>query len=59
MRISPRDGSGSRVHAEWAATDASGWQRRVVLLVNHGPMSLMVARMWAPAFDRYAEHEGR
>ena len=58
VRISPRDGGGSRVHAEWVATHASGWQRPLVFLVNHGPMGPMVARMWTSALDRYAAPTG-
>ncbi len=49
---------GSGVHAEWVATDASGWQRPVVFLVNHGRMSRMVARARGSALDRYADHQG-
>lgn len=60
VRISPRDDDGgSRVHAEWGATNASWVQRPLVFLVNHGPMGVLISRMWTSALNRYAIEEGR
>ncbi len=58
VRVSPRDAGGSRVHAEWSATGARR-QRPLLLLVNHGPFGVLIARMWTAALDRYATDEGR
>jgi len=56
VRILPREGGGSRVHAAWGYTDARR-QRLLLLLVKHGPLGGLVSRMWASALDRYAaEH---
>ena len=56
VKIAPGDDGGSRVHAEWNYTGARLLQRPVLFLVQHGPMSLLISRMWASAFDRYAEN---
>jgi hypothetical protein len=53
VRIAPRDNGGSRVHAEWTSTNARS-QKAMLFLLHRGPMSRLVARMWAAALDRYA-----
>ena len=54
VQIAPGDDGGSRVHAEWGYSGARLMQRPVIFLINHG-MGRLVKRMWASAFDRYAE----
>ena len=53
VRIAPREGGGSRVHAEWGYANARR-QRLLLPLIKHGPMSVLVSRMWASALDRSA-----
>jgi hypothetical protein len=53
VRVAPRDGGGSIVHAEWGVTDARR-QKQMLFLIHHGPMSVLISRMWASALDRYA-----
>ena len=58
VRIAPREDGGSSVHAEWRTGDARS-QKALLFLVNHGPMSVLVARMWTSALDRFAIEDGR
>ena len=57
-RISPLDGGGSRVHVEWGASDART-QKLLLFLIHHGPMNLLISRLWAAALDRYAGEDNR
>lgn len=58
VRIAPRDGGGSRLHAEWFTAGARR-QKPVLLLVHHGPLGVLIARRWASALDHFAiEDEG-
>jgi hypothetical protein len=52
VRIVPRDGGGSRLHAEWVNTEPR--RQKLMLLLLHLVPDRMVARMWAAALDRYA-----
>jgi hypothetical protein len=52
VRITPRDGGDSRLHAEWVNTEPRR-QKLMVLLLHLVPDG-MIARMWAAALDRYA-----
>jgi uncharacterized protein YndB with AHSA1/START domain len=55
VRITPVDGGGSRVHAEWTYTGASRTRDKVGLsLIQHFPMRHIIARGWVRALDRYA-----
>lgn len=58
VRISPLGDGGSLVHAEWSATDART-QKLLLFLIHHGPMSLLISRLWAAALDRYAGEANR
>ena len=57
VRVAPREGGGSRVHAEWDNANASR-QKLLLLLIRHGPMKVLVSRLWAAALDRYAIQDG-
>ena len=58
VRITPVDGGGSRVHAEWTYTGASRTRDKVMLsLIQRFPLRRMIARGWVRALDRYA-HSG-
>jgi hypothetical protein len=52
VRIVPRDGGGSRLHAEWVHAEPR--RQKLLLLLLHLVPDRMVARMWAAALDRYA-----
>jgi hypothetical protein len=52
VRITPRDGGGSRFHAEWVNTEPR--RQKLTLLLLHLVPDRMIARMWAAALDRYA-----
>lgn len=52
VRIAPRPGGGSVLHAEWDNTEPR--RQRFVLLLVHLVASRMIARSWAAALDRYA-----
>lgn len=52
VRIAPRHGGGSRVHAEWANTEPRR-QKFMLILMRLVP-SRVISRMWAAALDRYA-----
>jgi len=56
VRIAPRDGGGSRLHAEWANTEPRR-QKLLLFLLRLVP-DRMIARMWAAALDRYARPQG-
>lgn len=56
VRISPLGDGGSRVHAEWGTSDART-QKPLLFLIHHGPMSLLISRMWTAALDRYASQD--
>ena len=51
-RIVPRDGGGSRLHAEWVNTKPG--RQKLMLLLLHLVPDRMIARMWAATLDRYA-----
>ncbi len=53
VRIVPRDGGGSSVHAEWRNTGPR--RQKVMLILLRLVPDRMVARMWADALDRYAQ----
>ena len=57
VRVAPREGGGSSVHAEWGYADARR-QKLLLSLIQHGPMSVLVSRMWASALNRYATEDG-
>ena len=52
VRATPRPDGGSRVHVEWANTDARR-QKAMLVLMRLVP-NRVIARMWAAALDRYA-----
>ena len=52
VRITPRDGGGSRLHAEWVNTEPR--RQKLMLLLLHLVPDRMIARMWAAGLDRYA-----
>ena len=55
VRISPADGGGSRLHAEWTNGSATGTRDRVLLwLLHRGPMRHVIARLWRRTLDDYA-----
>ncbi|MDI6105946.1 hypothetical protein QLQ12_45990 [Actinoplanes sp. NEAU-A12] len=51
-RIVPRDGGGSRLHAELVNTELR--RQKLMLTLLHLVPDRMVARMWTAALDRYA-----
>lgn len=51
VRVTPADGGGSHVHAEWTATGGKLLLRPLLFLVHHGPMPRLIARMWADTLD--------
>lgn len=53
VRIAPRNGGGSRLHAEWNNTEPR--QQKLLLLLLHLVPDRMIARMWTDALDRYAQ----
>lgn len=55
VRAVPDEGGGSRVYAEWDAPWGRPLLRPVLYLIHHGPLPLLIARMWRAALDRYAE----
>jgi len=57
VRVAPREGGGSRVHAEWRNADARR-QKVLLWLIQHGPVHLLVSRLWTEALDRYASEDG-
>lgn len=52
VEITPREGGGSRLHAEWVHTEPR--RQKLLLLLLHLVPDRMIARMWAAALDRYA-----
>lgn len=50
VRVAPRDGGGSRVHAEWDYTEPR--RQKLMLVLLHLLPNRVIARMWA-ALDRY------
>lgn len=56
VQAAPLAGGGSRVHAEWTYVNARR-QRLLLALVKHGPVSLLVSRMWTSSLDEYALHD--
>lgn len=59
VHIAPDERGGSRLRAGWDSTDARRLQRPLLLLVHHGPLRLVLPRMWAATLDAYASAEGR
>ncbi len=58
VRITPVDGGGSRVHAEWTHTGVSRPRDKVLLsLIHHFPINRMIPRLWVKALDRYAQSD--
>lgn len=58
VRIAPDGSGGSRLRAEWDAPGARPLLKPVLFLIHHGPLPLLIRRMWASALDRYAEEHG-
>lgn len=56
VRVAPRGDGGSRVHAAWRYTDARR-QRWLLFLIQHGPMRLLISRLWTSTMDRYADED--
>ena len=56
VRVAPRQGGGSRVHAEWTYTQPRR-QKAMLSLFLHLPMNRLIARMWTSALDRYAQSQ--
>lgn len=57
-RISPADGGGSRVAAEWTYTGATRTRDKVMLsMIQRFPMRHVIARGWRKALNRYAGSE--
>lgn len=56
VRITPREGGGSCLHAEWSAARARR-QRAMLFVIHHGPMRMLISRMWAAALDGYARED--
>ena len=56
MRITPREGGGSSVHAEWAAVDARR-QKLLLFVIHHGPMRMLISRLWLSALDGFASED--
>jgi hypothetical protein len=52
VRVAPRNGAGSRLHAEWDNTEPQ--RQKLMLLLLHLVPNRVIARMWAAALDRYA-----
>lgn len=53
VRITPVDGGGSRVHAEWTYTGARRTRDKVMLsLIQRFPVRRMIVREWVRALDR-------
>lgn len=52
VRVGPRTGGGSRVHAEWVNTEPR--RQKLMLFLLHLVPDQVLARMWAAALDRYA-----
>ncbi|GAA1135398.1 hypothetical protein [Ornithinicoccus hortensis] len=57
VRIAPDEAGGSRVSADWDAPGGRPLQKPLLFLIHHGPMPLMIRRMWKAALDRYAEEQ--
>jgi len=58
VRLTPLDGGGSRVHAEWTHTGVSRTRDKVLLGVIHSfPVRRFIAREWVKALDRYARSD--
>lgn len=55
VRITPGDGGGSRLHAEWNNVDPS--RQKVLLVLLRLVPDRVIARMWASALDRYAQSQ--
>jgi hypothetical protein len=53
VRVTPRAGSGSLVHAEWTSTGIRR-QRLPLLVVHHTPVHRFIARQWAATFHDLA-----
>jgi hypothetical protein len=58
IRISPREDGGSRLDVEYDNTGARRMQKLLILVLHHGPMGRIIARMWASSLDRYARTGG-
>ncbi len=56
VRITPREGGGSSVHAEWSAVNARR-QKPLLFVIHHGPMRMVISRMWVSALNRYGSEE--
>jgi hypothetical protein len=52
VRIAPRDGRGSQLHAEWVNTEPR--RQKLMLYLLHLVPNRVIARMWTAALDRYA-----
>ena len=58
VEVEPLPQGGCRLRAEWSYTDARRAQRPLLFLIQHGPMRLLISRMWTSALDRYADTDG-
>jgi hypothetical protein len=56
VRITPREGGRSSVHAEWAAVDARR-QKLLLFVIHHGPMRMLISRLWLSALDGFASED--
>lgn len=56
VRITPREGGGSSVHAEWSAVNARR-RKPLLFVIHHGPMRMVISRMWVSALNRYGSEE--
>lgn len=57
VRAAPIASGGSRVVAEWDYTDARRLQRPLLLLIEHGPLRHLIARLWTSSLDRFARED--
>ena len=58
VRITPADGGGSRVNAEWTHTGVTRTRDRVLLSFIYSlPMRRMIARLWVKTLDRHAQSD--
>jgi hypothetical protein len=57
VRVAPREGGGSRVHAEWDNANPRR-QKLLLFLIEHAPTNVLVSRMWAAALNQYAIADG-
>lgn len=55
VAITPAEGGGSLLRAEWGNTDGRRRRDKVMLFLLHRlPMDRVIARLWRNALDRFA-----